>query len=197
MTASEGEATALSSMKSPRCESSSSPFGVVARWAAARNFKNLGAPCRWGYTCAWRSLPRWARGRAPASDAGFVRISFVDRLDHVHGTRNRARLVGDGPGDGLANPPGAIGERTCSRDAIRTCRPPLIRPMLPSWIKSRNCKPRWCTSWRWRPPGAGWPRSAPSSPARLRPRRAGISVRVRLSSSEADPLPETPISFQL
>ena len=33
----------------------------------------------------------------------------VDRLDHVHRDANGARLVGDGPADGLANPPGGIG----------------------------------------------------------------------------------------
>ena len=30
-------------------------------------------------------------------------------FDHVHGHANRAALVGDGPADGLANPPGGIG----------------------------------------------------------------------------------------
>src|SRR5438552_3143268 len=34
---------------------------------------------------------------------------LVDRLDHVHRDADRPRLVGDGAGDGLANPPGGVG----------------------------------------------------------------------------------------
>ena len=34
---------------------------------------------------------------------------LVDRLDHVHRDADGAGLVGDGAGDGLANPPGGVG----------------------------------------------------------------------------------------
>ena len=34
---------------------------------------------------------------------------LVDRFDHVHRNTNGAGLVGDGAGDGLANPPGGVG----------------------------------------------------------------------------------------
>src|SRR5918992_1933368 len=34
---------------------------------------------------------------------------LVDRLDHVHRDADGAGLVGDGPGDGLADPPGGVG----------------------------------------------------------------------------------------
>src|SRR6185369_4416839 len=34
---------------------------------------------------------------------------LVDRLDHVHGNTDGARLVGDGAGDGLADPPRRVG----------------------------------------------------------------------------------------
>ncbi len=34
---------------------------------------------------------------------------FIDRFDHVHRDSNRARLIGDGASDRLANPPGCIG----------------------------------------------------------------------------------------
>ena len=34
---------------------------------------------------------------------------LVDRLDHVHRNANRAGLIGDRAGDGLANPPGRVG----------------------------------------------------------------------------------------
>src|SRR3972149_6075164 len=33
----------------------------------------------------------------------------VDRLHHVHGDADRARLVGDGAGDGLPDPPRGVG----------------------------------------------------------------------------------------
>jgi hypothetical protein len=41
ITASEGETTALSSMKSPRCESSSSPIGVSRRDRLLRDLQNF------------------------------------------------------------------------------------------------------------------------------------------------------------
>src|SRR5581483_2683426 len=34
---------------------------------------------------------------------------LVDRLDHVHGNADRARLIGDRARDRLANPPGGVG----------------------------------------------------------------------------------------
>ena len=34
---------------------------------------------------------------------------LVNRLDHVHGDANGARLVGDSAGNGLADPPGRVG----------------------------------------------------------------------------------------
>jgi hypothetical protein len=36
-------------------------------------------------------------------------VELVDGLDHVHRDADGARLVGDGAGDGLANPPGGVG----------------------------------------------------------------------------------------
>ena len=36
-------------------------------------------------------------------------VHLVDRLDHVHRDADGAGLVGDGPGDGLADPPGGVG----------------------------------------------------------------------------------------
>ena len=38
-----------------------------------------------------------------------MRDKLVDRLDHVHGHADRARLVGDAARDGLADPPGRVG----------------------------------------------------------------------------------------
>src|SRR6266478_2215973 len=36
---------------------------------------------------------------------------FVDRLDHVNGNADRTRLISDGPGDCLANPPRGVGRK--------------------------------------------------------------------------------------
>src|ERR1019366_2264742 len=58
--------------------------------------------------CAWQSLPTWVRGPAAGPlprDAN----QLVDDLDHVHREADGARLVGNGSGDGLANPPGGVG----------------------------------------------------------------------------------------
>src|SRR3954470_4744463 len=39
---------------------------------------------------------------------------LVDRFDHVDGDTNRARLIGNGTGDGLANPPRGISRKLIS-----------------------------------------------------------------------------------
>ena len=36
---------------------------------------------------------------------------FVDRLDHMDGDANGARLIGNGPSDGLSDPPGGVGRK--------------------------------------------------------------------------------------
>ena len=38
-------------------------------------------------------------------------VELVDRFDHVHRNADRACLIGDGAGDGLADPPGCIGRK--------------------------------------------------------------------------------------
>src|SRR6266851_1840189 len=46
---------------------------------------------------------------------------LVDRLDHMYWDADRARLVGNGSGDGLANPP-----RTISRELVATAPLELV-----------------------------------------------------------------------
>jgi hypothetical protein len=107
MTASAGETTPRSSMKSPRCESSSSPMGVsreMGSCAILRTLRTLAT----GMSMRLAISSRWARGRVPAQAAAGA-DELVDGLDHVHRDADGAGLVGDGAGDGLANPPGGVG----------------------------------------------------------------------------------------
>ncbi len=69
ITASDGETTALSSMKSPRCESSSSPIGVSREIGSCATSKSC-APWTPECPCAWRFLPKSARAPVPAQAAG-------------------------------------------------------------------------------------------------------------------------------
>src|SRR6201994_2222869 len=107
----------LSSMKSPRWLSSSSPIGVsrligsLAIFRTLRTFSSgiasfsasssgVGSPalpfrlllgCRLA-AYLMQHLPRGAH-------------QLVDRLDHVHRDADRARLIGNRAGDRLADPP--------------------------------------------------------------------------------------------
>src|ERR1700676_4526512 len=96
MTASEGETTALSSMKSPRCESSSSPMGVWREFGSCANFHAL----------ADFLGARFAAQLLHQLPAGADQL--VDRLDHVHRDADGAGLVGDGASNGRATPPGRV-----------------------------------------------------------------------------------------
>ena len=104
--ASIGTTASASSMKSPRSESSS-PIGDCSdtgSWAI-----------RW--ISATRSSGR-PISAAISSGVGFaaeilVQLALhpgqlVDRLDHVHRNPDGPRLVGDGPGDRLPDPPGRV-----------------------------------------------------------------------------------------
>ncbi len=106
--ASSGSTAFLSSMKSPRWLSSSSPIGVsrligsLAILSTLRTFSS-----------------GMASFSASSSGVGSRPIScsiwrdgahqLVDGLDHVHRDADGARLVGDRAGDRLADPPGGIG----------------------------------------------------------------------------------------
>ena len=106
--ASTGSTAFLSSMKSPKWLSSSSPIGVSRLIGSLAIFRTLrtfssGMPSFSANSSGVGSRPIscsiWRRGPD----------QLVDRLDHVHGDTDGARLVGDRAGDRLADPPGRVG----------------------------------------------------------------------------------------
>ena len=123
VTISAGDITPRSSMKSPRCEYSSSPMGVSSEIGLRRhlhhfahladgNIHPLGNLLRGGLSSQF--LHQLTRGAD----------QLVDVLDHVDRNADDTRLVGDGAGDGLTNPPGEHRWKTCSRAGIQTSQPP-------------------------------------------------------------------------
>ena len=98
----------MSSMKSPRWLSSSSPIGVSRLIGSLAIFSTLRT-----FSSGMASFSASSSGRRLAADlvqhlaAGAD--DLVDRLDHVHGDADGARLVGDRAGDRLADPPGGVG----------------------------------------------------------------------------------------
>src|SRR5262249_25008921 len=107
MAASIGSTALRSSMKSPRWLSSSSPIGVSRLIGSLAIFSTL-------RTWHGELLGEVLRGRLAADLVQHLpgrAHDLVDRLDHVHGNANGARLVGDRAGDGLPDPPrGVCGE---------------------------------------------------------------------------------------
>jgi hypothetical protein len=97
---------------------------------------------------------------------------LVDGLDHVHRNTDGARLIGDGAGDGLTDPPRRIG-----REFVAAAIFELVHRLHQADVALLNQVEElqtrgWCTSWRWRPPVAGWLRSARAWRARHRRRPA-------------------------
>ena len=92
-------------MKSPRCESSSSPIGVSSETGSWRHLQDL-AHLLGGDAHLLADLLR-ACGSRPRSCSSWrwMRDELVDRLDHVHGDADRPGLVGDRARDRLADPP--------------------------------------------------------------------------------------------
>src|SRR4029450_4495893 len=105
---STGEPTCLSSMKSPRWLSSSSPMGVSSEMgscAILRTFRTLstGTSIFTAISSGGGPPPELLNELPGRPD------ELVDGLDHVHRDPDGAGLVRDGPGDGLADPPGGVG----------------------------------------------------------------------------------------
>ena len=95
-------------MKSPRWLSSSSPMGVsreTGSWltlSISRTFSgvsSISSAISSGHGLAAQVLQELA----------LHPDELVDGLHHVHRDADGAGLVGDGPGDGLADPPGGVG----------------------------------------------------------------------------------------
>src|SRR6266511_915913 len=106
--ASIGRIAFLSSMKSPRWESSSSPIGVSSdNGSLAILSANL--------LERHAELPGKLLGRRLAADLveHLARLThdFADAVHHMDGDADRARLVGDRARDRLPDPPGGIGRK--------------------------------------------------------------------------------------
>src|SRR6266498_3795303 len=119
LAASIGTIASESSMKSPRCESSSSPMGVSSETGSCDTLRisrtlSAATPIR-------EPLPEEIGQQMGVADLLGERLAaqvlkelalhpdqLVDGLHHVHGDPDRAGLVGDGPGDGLSDPPRGI-----------------------------------------------------------------------------------------
>ena len=108
MAASIGSTTLGSWMKSPRWLSSSSPMGVSRLIGSLAIFRTLRT-----FSSGMARRSASSSGRRLAADLvqhlARGAHQLVDGLDHVHRDADGARLIGDGAGDGLANPPGGIG----------------------------------------------------------------------------------------
>ena len=149
-----GDMTFLSSMKSPRWLSSSSPMGVSrgdgllgdlhdlsdllnGQLHGRRDFLGGGLPAEFLHEPARRA------------------DQLVHGLDHVHGDADGARLVGDGPRDGLPDPP-----RSVSAELVPALPFELVHGLheadvpLPGSGRGTGA-PGSCTSLRWRPRAAG------------------------------------------
>jgi len=61
---------------------------------------------------------------------------LVDDFDDVDRGANGPGLVGVGPGDSLPDPPGGV-SRELVPPAVFNLSAAFIRPMLPSWMRSR------------------------------------------------------------
>jgi len=138
MMESTGDTTCLSSM-SRRVAVFLFPIGVSSEMGSCAIFR-LSGPCRPALPSWWRSLPASALGQL-LDELARGPDELVDRLDHVHRDADGARLVGDGARDGLADPPRRVRRELVPR-RYSNLSTAFMRPMLPSWIRSRNCRPR-------------------------------------------------------
>ena len=107
MAASTGTTASESSMKSPRWESSSSPIGVSSDTGSCETFMDL-AHLLGADAHDLADLVRRGLAAQVLEQLALDAHELVDRLDHVHGDADGARLVGDGARDGLADPPRGV-----------------------------------------------------------------------------------------
>ena len=108
-----------------------------------------------------------ARGRCCCTSSRVTVAHPAHGLDHVDRHADRAALVGDGPGDGLANPPGGIGRELVAAGVLELVdRPHQARVALPG--SGPGSSGRGCGSaWRWRRPAAGCRPTARAWPRRI------------------------------
>ena len=89
-------------------EPSSSPMGVSSEIGCCAIFLVVRT---FSTEISMRLAISSAVGSRPSSctKSRCVRTSLLIVVDHVHRDADGARLIGDGAGDGLANPPGGVG----------------------------------------------------------------------------------------
>ena len=130
----------ISSMKSPKHASSLSPTAACIEIGCC-------AILRMAFTRARRKAAFRPRSSSVASPAEFLQQlllrahQLADDFDHVYRDADGARLVRDGSDDGLPNPPRGVSGKLVATAILETSTP-FIRPMLPSWMMSRNARPR-------------------------------------------------------
>ena len=95
-------------MKSPKLVSSLSPTGDCSEIGCCAIFRT--ARTRSTGSCISSAISSGVGSRPNSWSKLLLHAhQLVDGLDHVHRDADGARLVGDGAGDGLADPPGGVG----------------------------------------------------------------------------------------
>ena len=107
MTCSEGDSVAWSTMKSPRCDSSSSPTGVSSEIGSCAT--RITRRIFWTGSSIFSASSSLVGSRPSSCTRVRERADqLVDGLDHVHGNADGARLIRDGARDRLPHPPRRI-----------------------------------------------------------------------------------------
>ena len=101
------ETMLISSMKSPRCESSSSPIGVSIEIGLLRDLQHL-AHLLLRHLHPLGQLVRGWLATLLLEDLPRNPVELVDRLDHMHRNADGACLIGDGSRNRLPDPPGRV-----------------------------------------------------------------------------------------
>ena len=105
---STGDSIVVSSIKSPRFESSSSPMGVSIEIGSLAIFKTLRILSS---VMSIFLASSSGVGSRPVSCNNLTAntVQFINGFNHVHGYANGARLISNGSRDRLTNPPGGVG----------------------------------------------------------------------------------------
>ena len=133
-----GRIAFLSSMKSPRCESASSPIGVSSDNGSLAILSTLRT-----FSSGMRSSRQLlgVGSRPILSSLARTALELVDWSRSCHRDPDGARLIRDGAGDRLPDPPGGVGGEF-EAAAIVELVDRLHQADIASWIRSRNCRTR-------------------------------------------------------
>ena len=146
---SDGFSADLSSMKSPKLVSSLSPTGDCSEMGCCAIFRT--ARTRSTGICISSAISSGVGFAAKILDQLLLHAhQLVDRFDHVHRDADGARLVGDGAGDRLANPPSGVGGEFVAAAILEFLDALSSGPCcLPGSGRGRTGR-GWCISWRWK-----------------------------------------------